>query len=102
LKSRRGWPRDAGAELLAVINASPFHVGKGSTSAKQMMRERVRDCGLPLVYAHLVGGQDEVVFEGHSFAVECRRCSCRRVRRVFVENLFEVQVDRVGRSYAAC
>ncbi len=58
--------REAGAELLAVINASPFHVGKG-LEREQMMRARVLDCGLPLVYAHLVGGQDEVVFEGHSF-----------------------------------
>ena len=56
--------REAGAELLAVINASPFHVGKGM-EREQMMRERVLACGLPLVYAHLVGGQDEVVFEGH-------------------------------------
>jgi NAD+ synthase (glutamine-hydrolysing) len=58
----------AGAELLAVINASPFHVGKGN-EREQMMRQRVLSCGLPLVYAHLVGGQDEVVFEGHSFAL---------------------------------
>ena len=60
--------REAGAELLAVINASPFHVGKGY-EREAMMIERVKACGLPLVYAHLVGGQDEVVFEGHSFAV---------------------------------
>ena len=60
--------RAAGAQLLAVINASPFHVGKGY-EREQTMRERVIDCGLPMVYAHLVGGQDEVVFEGHSFAL---------------------------------
>jgi len=60
--------RDAGAELLAVINASPFHVGKG-LEREQKMRERVQACGLPLVYAHLVGGQDEVVFEGYSFVL---------------------------------
>jgi len=58
----------AGAELLAVINASPFHLGKGD-EREQMMRERVKACGLPLLYAHLVGGQDEVVFEGRSFAL---------------------------------
>jgi len=58
----------AGAELLAVVNASPFHVGKGN-EREQMMRQRVQACGRPLVYAHLVGGQDEVVFEGHSFAL---------------------------------
>ncbi len=58
----------AGAQVLAVINASPFHVGKGG-EREQIMRERVRACGLPMVYAHLVGGQDEMVFEGHSFAL---------------------------------
>lgn len=63
--------REAGAELLAVINASPFHVGKGD-ERERMMQERVRDCGLPLVYAHLVGGQDEVVFEGHSFMLNAQ------------------------------
>ena len=61
--------RAAGAELLVVINASPFHIGKGG-EREHRMRERVQDCGLPLVYAHLVGGQDEVVFEGRSFALD--------------------------------
>ena len=60
---------DAGAQLLAVINASPFHVGKGAQREAQM-RARVQETGLPLVYAHLVGGQDEVVFEGLSFALQ--------------------------------
>ncbi|WP_101046729.1 NAD+ synthase [Macromonas nakdongensis] len=60
--------RDAGAQLLAVINASPFHVGKGD-EREQAMRARAQATGLPLVYAHLVGGQDEIVFEGRSFAL---------------------------------
>ena len=63
--------RDAGAQLLAVLNASPFHVGK-SPEREQRMRERVLDVGLPLVYAHLVGGQDEVIFEGRSFALDAQ------------------------------
>ncbi|MBS0294206.1 MAG: NAD+ synthase [Proteobacteria bacterium] len=60
--------RDAGAQMLVTINASPYHLGKGG-EREQVMRERVRETGLPLVYAHLVGGQDEVVFEGRSFAL---------------------------------
>jgi NAD+ synthase (glutamine-hydrolysing) len=60
--------REAGAEALLVLNASPFHVGKGLEREVQMS-ERVKSCGLPLVYAHLVGGQDEVIFEGRSFAI---------------------------------
>ncbi len=59
----------AGAQMLAVLNASPFHAGK-SAEREQRMRERVQDTGLPLVYAHLVGGQDEVIFEGRSFALD--------------------------------
>jgi NAD+ synthase (glutamine-hydrolysing) len=60
--------RESGAQLLAVINASPFHVGKGGERMARMA-DRARAVGLPLVYAHLVGGQDEVVFDGASFAV---------------------------------
>ncbi len=60
---------DAGAQVLAVLNASPFHAGK-SAEREQRMRERVQGCGLPLIYAHLVGGQDEVIFEGRSFALD--------------------------------
>lgn len=58
----------AGAELLLVINASPFHVGKGATR-ENAMAQRARAVQLPLVYAHLVGGQDELIFEGRSFAL---------------------------------
>lgn len=84
--------REAGAELLAVINASPFHLGKGN-ERELMMRERVKACGLPLVYAHLVGGQDEVVFEGHSFALSADGTVAARAPS-FVEDNFFVQVIR--------
>jgi NAD+ synthase (glutamine-hydrolysing) len=85
--------RAAGAELLVVINASPFHIGKGN-EREQMMRARVQDCGLPLVYAHLVGGQDEVVFEGHSFGLNADgSVACRAPS--FVESSLLVQVKRV-------
>ncbi|BCO26839.1 glutamine-dependent NAD(+) synthetase [Rhodoferax lithotrophicus] len=82
----------AGAELLVVINASPFHVGKGH-EREQMMRQRVLACGLPLVYAHLVGGQDEVVFEGHSFALNANGGLAGRAPS-FIENSLLVQVDK--------
>lgn len=82
----------AGAELLAVINASPFHAGKGD-ERERMMRDRVRDCGLPMVYAHLVGGQDEVVFEGHSFALNADGSLAGRAPS-FVEHSLMVAVHR--------
>ena len=81
--------RAAGAQLLAVINASPFHVGKGY-EREQTMRERVLACGLPMVYAHLVGGQDEVVFEGHSFALNADGALAGRAAS-FRETQFVVQ-----------
>jgi NAD+ synthase (glutamine-hydrolysing) len=59
----------AGAQALLVLNASPFHGGK-SAEREQVMAHRVRGVGLPLLYAHLVGGQDEVIFEGRSFAMD--------------------------------
>ena len=84
--------KEAGAELLAVMNASPFHVGKGY-EREAMMIERVRASGLPLVYAHLVGGQDEVVFEGQSFAVGADAQLVGRAPS-FEEKLFFVEVER--------
>ncbi|MGE0496381.1 MAG: NAD+ synthase [Ramlibacter sp.] len=84
--------REAGAELLAVINASPFHAGKGG-EREATMRERVNACGLPLVYAHLVGGQDEVVFEGRSFAIGADGQVAGRAPS-FEENMFAVQAGR--------
>ncbi|MCZ2407407.1 MAG: NAD+ synthase [Burkholderiales bacterium] len=82
----------AGAELLAVINASPFHMGK-SAEREQTMRERVRETGLPLVYAHLVGGQDEVVFEGRSFALDAAGQVAGRAPG-FEEKLVFTQVEK--------
>ncbi|HXE22760.1 MAG TPA: nitrilase-related carbon-nitrogen hydrolase, partial [Rhodoferax sp.] len=84
--------KEAGAELLAVINASPFHMGKGD-EREQMMRQRALACDLPVVYAHLVGGQDEVVFEGHSFALDADGSVAGRAPS-FEEKLFEVEVQR--------
>ena len=81
----------AGAELLAVINASPFHTGKGG-ERETTMRERVADVGLPLVYAHLVGGQDEIVFEGRSFALNADGSLAARAPS-FSETAFDVALD---------
>jgi NAD+ synthase (glutamine-hydrolysing) len=61
--------RAAGAQVLCVLNASPFHLDKGG-EREARMADRARAVGLPLLYSHLVGGQDEVVFDGASFAVD--------------------------------
>jgi NAD+ synthase (glutamine-hydrolysing) len=61
--------RAAGAELLAVINASPYEIHK-QREREDIARARVRDVGLPLAYVNLVGGQDELVFDGNSFVMD--------------------------------
>ena len=83
----------AGAQVLAVINASPFHMGKAQ-EREHKMRERCLASGLPLVYAHLVGGQDEVVFEGRSFALQATGELAGRAQG-FVEADFHVSVPSV-------
>jgi len=83
----------AGAQVLAVINASPFHIGKAQ-EREHKMRERCLATGLPLVYAHLVGGQDEVVFEGRSFALQATGELAGRAQG-FVEADFHVSVPSV-------
>ena len=84
--------KEAGAEMLAVINASPFHVGKGGERVERMA-ERARALEVPVIYAHLVGGQDEVVFDGASFAVDAEGALVGRAPG-FQEDLFMVQADR--------
>ncbi len=88
----------AGAEMLLVINASPFHLGK-SGEREQTMRQRVQACGLPLVYAHLVGGQDEVVFEGRSFALNADGALVGRAP-AFVENELMLLATRTATAIA--
>ncbi len=58
-----------GAEMLLSINGSPFEVGKQGKRVA-LARERVRETGLPFVFAAQVGGQDELVFEGASFVLD--------------------------------
>jgi NAD+ synthetase len=60
--------REAGATVLLVLNASPYHVGKQRVR-QDVMRERVAETGLSVVYVNQVGGQDELVFDGGSFVL---------------------------------
>ncbi|MDP9046108.1 MAG: NAD+ synthase [Pseudomonadota bacterium] len=59
----------AGAEVMCVLNASPFHLGK-LAEREARMAQTARLLGTPLLYAHLAGAQDEVVFDGASFALD--------------------------------
>lgn len=81
---------DAGAEVLLVLNASPFHLGK-QDEREGRMAERAVALQRPLVYAHLVGGQDEVVFDGASFAVQADGAIAARAA-MWVEQVALIQV----------
>lgn len=59
----------AGAQALLALNASPFTHDKPAARLR-MARARTQETGLPLLYANLLGGQDELVFDGHSFAMQ--------------------------------
>ncbi|MDR1367428.1 MAG: NAD+ synthase, partial [Candidatus Accumulibacter sp.] len=67
--------RELGARVLLVLNASPYHVGKQSLREK-IVRTRIGATGLSIVYVNLVGGQDELVFDGGSFAWDSREKLC--------------------------
>ena len=58
----------AGAEVLLVINASPYEVHK-QREREQVVRARTLECQVPIVYVNLCGGQDELVFDGNSFVM---------------------------------
>ena len=75
----------AGAEVLLVLNASPFHVGKQHLRYT-VLRERVANARIPVVYANMVGGQDELVFDGGSFALDADGALVRQLPS-FVEQV---------------
>ena len=67
--------RQAGAEVLLVLNASPYHIGKRERRT-EVLRQRTASTGLPVVYANLAGGQDELVFDGGSFVLDSQGALC--------------------------
>jgi NAD+ synthase (glutamine-hydrolysing) len=81
----------AGAELVVNINASPYYAGR-LRERETMLATRAADAGVPLLYANLVGGQDELVFDGASMLFdETGRLVARG--RQFTEDLLIVDVD---------
>jgi NAD+ synthase len=63
--------KEKGAEILIVMNGSPFEVDK-THMRRQYATDRVSETSLPLVYVNLVGGQDELVFDGSSFVLDAK------------------------------
>ncbi len=81
---------NAGARLMLNINASPYHRKKGPERFDIVAR-RARTNGVPIVYLNLVGGQDELVFDGDSFVVNGRGEMTQRAP-AFVEGLYPIEI----------
>ncbi len=86
----------AGAELVVNVNASPFHGGR-QREREAMLTDRAARLGRPIVYVNMVGGQDELVFDGGSLVVDGNGSVVARARR-FVEDLLVVDPDPAGPS----
>ena len=84
--------RSAGAQLLLVINASPYEIHK-QREREAVARARVLDVGLPLVYMHTVGGQDELVFDGNSFVMSAEGAVVMRAP-AFTEGTYAIDFVR--------
>ncbi|MHB1950856.1 MAG: NAD+ synthase [Acidiferrobacteraceae bacterium] len=90
--------RDAGARVIVNINASPYHLGKGP-ERESAVRARVQETGCGVLYANLIGGQDEFLFDGQSFAIG-RDGGIRMRAGSFREGLFPVDIDATGEVVA--
>ena len=80
-----------GAQLIVSINGSPYHHDK-DTEREEMMAARASELGCPIVYVNQVGGQDELVFDGGSFAVDANGSLIAR-SPLFTEDLRLVDVE---------
>ncbi|MGE5636535.1 MAG: nitrilase-related carbon-nitrogen hydrolase, partial [Nocardioidaceae bacterium] len=81
----------AGAELIVNLSASPFHAGKG-LERERMLIQRARDNLTAVVFCNAVGGQDELVFDGYSLAVDERGTPLARAPQ-FEESLCVCSID---------
>jgi len=69
--------RSAGAECIIAINGSPYEL-ETQERREQTVRSRIEEAGVPVVYVNMVGGQDELVFDGGSFVMDAQGETCFR------------------------
>ena len=91
------WPqpiaaaKQVGAELVLNINASPFHSDK-QLERTQNLRQRVAETGLPIACLNQTGGQDELVFDGQSFAINPDK-EVVFLAQAFTEGVYSLEFD---------
>lgn len=83
--------KQTGAELILCLNASPFNIDK-SHAREHALRERVSETQLPIIYAHGVGGQDDLIFDGGSMAIDADGHICTHAG-FYEEKLFPVTIQ---------
>lgn len=83
--------REAGAQLLININASPFHINK-LEERQQLLQQRATEGEVPVIYVNLVGGQDELVFDGGSMAVNSDG-TCQFLAPSYIEGNYFLKVN---------
>jgi len=81
--------RAAGAQIVFNINASPYDITKGR-AREEIVARRASDNGLPVAYVNLVGGQDELVFDGGSFVIDSEGRLMQQYA-AFEEGIFEAR-----------
>ena len=85
---------DGGAELVVNLSGSPYHRGKG-IERERMLAQRAADYGCFIAFCNAVGGQDELVFDGHSLMIDPTGHILARGAQ-FEEDLLVVDIDTVG------
>ncbi len=85
--------RSAGAEMFVVLNASPFEIHK-QRNREDIVGRCVKELGLPVVYVNMLGGQDELVFDGNSFVMDGAGKIVMRAPP-FEEGIYPIEFARV-------
>ncbi len=90
--------KDLGADLLVNLSASPYHLGKLEVR-EDILGRTAAFLGIPLLYCNLVGGQDELVFDGGSFVLDAGGRTVAKAR-LFEEDLLHIHCPIIGTSTA--
>jgi len=90
--------RAAGAEVIIAINGSPYE-HDSQTKRETVVRQRVKEVGIPAVYLNMVGGQDELVFDGGSFAMDADG-EIRFRAPPYTEGLYQLVLEADGAGVA--
>ena len=88
--------RAAGAECIIAVNGSPYHLGS-QAEREAVAAKRVSETSVPMIYLNMVGGQDELVFDGGSFAMQADQELAFRAPP-FTEGLYKLELTARARG----